>query len=105
MVYKGNHVLEVGAGCLWDEVYLVLDKLRQGVVGGYDAQGVGVAGWLLGGGYSMKTNQYGLGIDHIKAYKIVTGDGRILNATSEINPDLYHALRISLRHSKGLSEG
>ncbi|KAF8423164.1 hypothetical protein L210DRAFT_3509833 [Boletus edulis BED1] len=27
--------------------------------------GVGVAGWLLSGGYSLKTNQYGLGINSI----------------------------------------
>jgi FAD/FMN-containing dehydrogenase len=65
--------LTVGAGCLFDEVYRdkELNKARQNIVGGEDIKAIGVAGWLLGGGYSMKTNQFGLGIDNILAYKVV----------------------------------
>ncbi|KAH9924779.1 uncharacterized protein B0H18DRAFT_1011165 [Fomitopsis serialis] len=87
--------LDVGAGCLWDEVYREVAKFKRNVVGGASADGVGVAGWLLGGGYSLKTNKYGLGIDNVLKYRIVLPNGRIRTATKDDKDtkDLYQALR------------
>ncbi|TFK45059.1 hypothetical protein BDQ12DRAFT_731029 [Crucibulum laeve] len=90
---KVNETMEVGAGCLWDRVYKKAAEEKRGVVGGASAQGVGVAGWMLGGGYSLKTNKYGLGIDNVKGYRIACSDGNIRIATKDENPDLYQALR------------
>jgi FAD/FMN-containing dehydrogenase len=72
--------IEVGAGCLWNQVYLETAKVGRNVVGGSGSHGVGVAGFLLGGGYSLKTNQYGLGIDNIAAFQIVLPTGEIVVA-------------------------
>lgn len=39
----------IGAGLIWDDVYAALDPLNVTVAGGR-ASGVGVAGFILGGG-------------------------------------------------------
>ncbi|KAF8997820.1 hypothetical protein BDQ17DRAFT_1362650 [Cyathus striatus] len=84
--------LKVGAGCLFDEVYRALPPDRN-IVGGSTTQGVGVAGFYLGGGYSLKTNQYGLGIDNIVSVQIVLPDGRITVASERENADLFVAVK------------
>ena len=91
-----NHedsTVEVGAGCLWDQVYNKLARHGKGlnIIGGAAREGVGVAGWLLGGGYSLKSNRYGLGIDNIAAYEVVTPNGQIFKVSEG---DLYQALRV-----------
>ncbi|KAI0317364.1 FAD-binding domain-containing protein [Amylostereum chailletii] len=83
--------VEVGAGLLWDDVYEALDGSGVNVVGGR-VPGVGVAGFTLGGGYSWKTNQYGLTIDNIVAYELVLPNGTITTVTSA-DEDLWFALR------------
>jgi FAD/FMN-containing dehydrogenase len=47
-----KELVKVGAGCLWDQVYSKLAPF------GRNVSRVGVGGWLLGGGYSLKSNQY-----------------------------------------------
>jgi len=89
--------LEVGAGCLWDEVYKNKDLRGAGrnVVGGSAIAGVGVAGFLLGGGYSLKTNQYGLGIDNVVKVRFTLPDGRTsLEVAEDNDPQLFYALRV-----------
>ncbi|KAH9924781.1 uncharacterized protein B0H18DRAFT_1104924 [Fomitopsis serialis] len=91
---SSSNTLAVGAGCLWDEVYRKVSDYGRNVVGGAASEGVGVAGWLLGGGYSMKTNKYGIGIDNVVQYRIVLPDGKICVATKNNEyTDLFQALR------------
>lgn len=92
--HKDTQTLDVGAGCLFDEVYRALDGTGRNIVGGSAIAGVGIAGWLLGGGYSLKSNQYGLGIDNILGIKIVTPDGDITSATKNYNGKLFNAVRV-----------
>lgn len=84
----------VGAGCLWDQVYSILAPTGRNVVGGASGDGVGVAGWLLGGGYSLKSNRYGLGIDHVVSYEILTPDGQHRLVDAKNKPELFQALRV-----------
>ena len=95
--------LNVGSGATWGEVYDYLEKATsdQGlvVVGGNPL--VGVSGWLLGGGYSLLTNRYGLGTDNIVGFQVHVPpardehrDVRILNANRQENPDLFKALKV-----------
>ncbi|KIJ32108.1 hypothetical protein M422DRAFT_266198 [Sphaerobolus stellatus SS14] len=72
-----NGQLTIGAGCLFDEVYRYVEQFNVNVVGGSATAGVGVAGYLLGGGYSLKTNQYGLGMDNIVAMEVALPDGTL----------------------------
>ncbi|PPR05983.1 hypothetical protein CVT24_004620 [Panaeolus cyanescens] len=83
---------KIGAGLLWDDVYAKLEPYNVNVVGGR-VTGVGVAGFILGGGYSWKTNQYGLTIDTVVAFELVTPTGAIINVTHESEPELFFALK------------
>jgi FAD/FMN-containing dehydrogenase len=100
--------VKVGAGCLWDHVYLELAKEGRSVVGGARNGGVGVAGFLQGGGYSIKTNQYGLGIDNIYAIDVVlprisqqTGKIEVKRVAKDSNlwedVELFQALKVVYR--------
>lgn len=94
---KDTTNVEVGAGCLWDQVYSTLadQEEQRNVIGGSATQGVGVAGWLLGGGYSLKSNRYGLGIDNIVEYEIVLPEGRVKKVRMESDKLLFNALRVT----------
>ncbi|KAI0251578.1 hypothetical protein BJV78DRAFT_1126057 [Lactifluus subvellereus] len=81
----------IGAGLLWDDVYAALDGTGLNVVGGR-VRGVGVAGFILGGGYSWKTSQFGLTIDTVVSFELVLPDGTIQTVTSQ-NEDLWFGLR------------
>ncbi|KAG6376571.1 hypothetical protein JVT61DRAFT_1549 [Boletus reticuloceps] len=82
---KTHSIVHIGAGCLFDEVYREVVPKGLNIVGGSSIGGVGVAGWLLGGGYSLKTNQHGLGIDNILQVEIVlpTGVPKTVNNQSQ----------------------
>ena len=53
----------------------------------------GVGGLTLGGGFGRLARRYGLTIDNVLAFDIVTPDGELRRASAEQNPDLYWALR------------
>jgi FAD binding domain len=48
-VDKAASTVEIGAGLMWDDVYRALDGTGLNVLGGR-VSGVGVAGFILGGG-------------------------------------------------------
>lgn len=54
---------------------------------------VGLGGSTLGGGLGWLEGRYGLTIDSVLAFELVTVDGRILTASATDNPDLFWALR------------
>ncbi|KAF4636113.1 hypothetical protein G7Y89_g1974 [Cudoniella acicularis] len=89
-----NHtnLASIGPGARWRDVYANL--LQQGVVvtGGRDG-GVGVGGFLLGGGLSYYTGHMGLGCDSVINYEVVLANGQIVNANSDENSDLWKALK------------
>ena len=103
--------VEIGAGLIWDDVYASLAPFNVSVVGGR-VTGVGVAGFILGGGlcflitfcrpfsmrslgYSWKTNQYGLTIDTLLSYELVLPNGTVTTVTADSNPDLFFSLKVS----------
>ncbi|KAH7920995.1 FAD-binding domain-containing protein [Leucogyrophana mollusca] len=89
-----SQTLTVGAGCLWDEVYGYMEQFKQNVVGGDHNKGVGIGGYLLGGGFSLKTNQFGLGIDNIVGMEVVLPSGLIVEAKADGQyADLFFALK------------
>ena len=69
--HKNNQTVDLGAGQRWHAVYETLSQYNVTVVGGR-VNSVGIAGLMLGGGYSWKTNQYGLAIDNILEYEVKT---------------------------------
>ncbi len=53
----------------------------------------GVGGLTLGGGYGRLARRFGLSLDNVIGYDIVTPDGQLRRADHEQNPDLYWALQ------------
>lgn len=63
------------------------------IVGGR-VTGVGVGGFLTGGGgYSWKTNQYGLTGDTLLQADLVLPNGTLATASASENSDLFWAIR------------
>lgn len=90
-------LVDVGPGSTWDEVYTALvTPFHVNVAGATTCQGVGVAGFNLGGGYGNKTNQYGLAIDNIKAIDVVLPTGEFVTADAQNNEDVFWALKVCL---------
>ncbi|KAI9454043.1 FAD-binding domain-containing protein [Lactarius psammicola] len=83
--------VELGPSLLWDDVYQRLDPYGVTVIGGR-YPGVGVGGLILGGGYSFKSNEYGLAIDNVVAFELVLPNGTVTTVTAE-DHDLWFALR------------
>jgi len=55
---------------------------------------VGAAGgWVLGGGHSALSPQYGLGVDNALQFTLVTSSGSYLTANAYSHSDLFWALR------------
>ena len=89
--------MRVGAGCLFEELYQALDPENLGIVGGSGLSGVGLSGWILGGGYSVKTSQYGLGVDNLKAVRVVLPNGVPTVASETENKDLFFAVKVEYK--------
>ncbi|PBK85360.1 FAD-binding domain-containing protein [Armillaria gallica] len=82
----------IGAGNIWDDVYEILNAQGVNVVGVRES-GVGVAGLILGGGYSYLSNQYGLALDNVVAYELVAPNTTVVTVTEESDPDLFFSLK------------
>ncbi|PVF95626.1 FAD-binding domain-containing protein [Serendipita vermifera] len=86
-------VVHVSAGEHWYYVNKAADEHGVIVVGG-SSYSVGAAGgWVLGGGHSSMSPQYGLGVDNVVQFEVVTPDGEVRKANAYKNKDLFWALR------------
>ncbi|KAJ7137464.1 hypothetical protein C8R43DRAFT_1238949 [Mycena crocata] len=83
-------VVTFRAAMLWDDIYAVLDLSTVTVVGAR-VVGVGAAGFLLGGGYSFHSNQYGMAVDNIVAFEISSQAWQTVTAT--FDPEFFWALK------------
>ena len=84
--------LSIEPGLTWLDVYEYIQPYNRAVVGGRYAP-VGVSGFLLGGGISYYSEQYGWGVNSVKSYQIVTADGLILEVSASSHADLYWSLK------------
>ncbi|EJD01924.1 FAD-binding domain-containing protein [Fomitiporia mediterranea MF3/22] len=97
VVYNADSgTADVGAGLLWDDVYGALEQHGVSVLGGR-VSGVGVAGFTLGGGYSWKSNQFGLTIDSVQGYELVLPNGTVTTVTSD-DDDLFFGLKVGFNN-------
>jgi len=83
--------VKVQGGALWGDVYEEAEKADVHVVGAH-FWFIGVAGFLLSGGYS-RLNSHGLGSDNVLAATIVLADGRVVMTSATKEPDLFWAIR------------
>ncbi|KAH7341890.1 hypothetical protein B0J17DRAFT_765885 [Rhizoctonia solani] len=97
---QGIPAVTVGAAEQWyagqlfhDDVYQAADEHNVTVVGGA-ARSVGAAGgWVQGGGHSPLGVKYGMGVDNVLQFQVVTADGKILIVNKCQNKDLFWAMR------------
>ncbi|KAJ5621882.1 FAD-linked oxidoreductase [Penicillium herquei] len=84
----------VGPGLSWEDAQNDLDGLVQGraLVGGR-LGGVGIGGYMLGGGMSFLSTQYGWAANNVANYEVVLANGTIVNANASSNTDLFAALK------------
>ena len=67
--HPDNQTVDLGSGLIWGNVYKALEPYNVTVVGGR-VNVVGVAGYLLGGGYSWKSSRFALGMDNVREYEV-----------------------------------
>jgi FAD/FMN-containing dehydrogenase len=87
-----RRLVRVGGGATWGEVAAALDRHGWGLTSG-DTSDVGVGGLTLGGGMGWMVRRHGLAIDNLVGARVVTADGRLVNASAEEHADLFWALR------------
>jgi FAD/FMN-containing dehydrogenase len=81
-----------GAGVLWQQVLDAACPAGLAPLCG-SAPGVGVVGFLTGGGLGPFARTYGISSDYVRAFDVVTGDGQLRRATPTQNEDLFWGLR------------
>ncbi|KAF7416085.1 hypothetical protein PC9H_002345 [Pleurotus ostreatus] len=84
--------VSIAPGLKWSEVYGFLKPHGLHTVGGRSS-GVGVGGFLIGGGVSFLSTEMGLGSDNVLDYEVVLADGSIVHANESERSDLYWALK------------
>ncbi|KZV69238.1 FAD-binding domain-containing protein [Peniophora sp. CONT] len=85
--------ITIGAGVLTGDLLKFADTNNLTIVGGNDPTVGAAGGWLQGGGHSFISNTYGLGVDRVVQYRVVTADGQYLTASACRHQDLFWALR------------
>ncbi|GAA4553287.1 FAD-binding oxidoreductase [Pseudonocardia xishanensis] len=84
-------LVRAGAGVRWTDVLAATPDGLAGLTG--SAPGVGVVGYLTGGGHGPLVRTFGVASDQVTAFEVVTGDGAVRRATATDNPALFWGLR------------
>lgn len=87
-----GHAARVGAGSTWDPVLTATASHGLAAVCG-SAPGVGVVGYLLGGGIGPLASSLGFSSDHVRSFDIVTPADGFITVSGHDHPDLFWALR------------
>jgi FAD/FMN-containing dehydrogenase len=85
--------VSIGAGAIWGHVYNEVAVKGGRYVQGGGCLTVGVAGIILGGGFSMFSKAHGTAAANLIEAEVVTADGEIRIANACSNPDLFWALK------------
>ena len=88
----GHAPAQVQAGAVWAAVVEAAAPHGLVALHGFSA-GVGVAGYMLGGGIGWLVRSHGFASSHVRSFDVVTAVGNRLHVDEEREPDLYWALR------------
>ncbi|WP_019447232.1 FAD-binding oxidoreductase [Cupriavidus sp. BIS7] len=91
-VDPARNTLRVGGGCTWGDVDHAASAYGLATPSGFLST-TGVGGLTLGGGIGYLSRTFGLTIDNLLSAEVVLADGRVVNASSSENADLFWALR------------
>ncbi|KAH8920933.1 FAD-binding domain-containing protein [Atractiella rhizophila] len=87
---KKGPAVTVGAGVQFIDLYAAANEQNVVVIGG-GCDSVSVSGWALGGGHSRYSVHYGLGVDNLLEFEIVTPTGQLMTVNEKQNTDLWWA--------------
>lgn len=82
----------IGAGTKWAKVLAQAQAAGLAPLLG-SSPDVGAIGYTLGGGMGWLARKYGLSIDSVNCFQVVTADGDIVEAGPNQHPDLFWGLR------------
>ncbi|MFJ9908966.1 FAD-dependent oxidoreductase [Streptomyces sp. NPDC101152] len=82
----------VPAGKTWGDILPEITRYGLTALHG-SSSGVGVIGYLLGGGISFYGRRFGLAANSIRSLTVVLADGDVVEASGTHRPDLFWALR------------
>ena len=82
----------VGAGVKWVRVVEAAAPYGLAPLSG-SITDVGIVGYTTGGGLGPMARTYGLAIDRVRAFEVVTGDGELRRVTPTEHPELFFGLR------------
>ena len=91
-VDAGARTAWIGAGVKWGKVLEQAQAVGLAPLLG-SSPGVGAIGYTLGGGMGWLARKYGLSIDSVNRFEVVTADGEIVTANDRQNTDLFWGLR------------
>ncbi|KAH7232860.1 hypothetical protein BKA59DRAFT_407539 [Fusarium tricinctum] len=86
-------VFIVGPGVSVAELYRAAAANGFAVVGGLSPTVGATGGWILGGGVGPFARHFGMGVDNVVQFQVVTSSGKIQIVNEASNPDLFWALR------------
>ena len=82
----------ISAGAKWGKVLEQAQAVGLAPLLG-SSPDVGAIGYTLGGGMGWLARKYGLSIDSVNCFEVVTADGRIVEASDTQHSDLFWGLR------------
>lgn len=91
-VDAATHTAWIEAGAQWGEVLVLAQAAGLAPLLG-SSPNVGAVGYTLGGGMGWLARKYGLALDSVDYFELVTADGRLVRASETENSDLFWGLR------------
>jgi FAD/FMN-containing dehydrogenase len=89
---RQSGIATIGSGVQLGNLYTTLFSDGMFVPAGR-CTSVGIAGFVLGGGFGFETRRFGVTCDHMVQTEIVTAAGELLTCNERQNPDLFWACR------------
>ncbi|KAF2745772.1 FAD-binding domain-containing protein [Sporormia fimetaria CBS 119925] len=91
--HHDTELASIQPGASWGNVYHNLLQTGNVTVLGGRVAGVGVGGYLVGGGISYYTPREGFACDQVVNYEVVLSNGTVVNANAEEHAELWRALK------------
>ena len=91
-VDAGRRTAWISAGCQWAQVIEEAQQHGLAPLSGSSPL-VGAVGYTLGGGMGWLARPYGLAVDRVRRFEVVTADGAVVQASATEHADLFWALR------------
>jgi FAD/FMN-containing dehydrogenase len=85
--------LRITGGVPWSTAYGVAEQAGYTVVGGSAGSVSACGGFVLGGGHSVSSPEFGLAVDNVLSFSVVLAGGSLVEASACSHPDLFWALR------------